>query len=92
MQNHNEQPALHVTEDTPLQMPVKVFILVGVALSSSILAWATVRADIKAAEREINVNATRLYSLESKFEQQREILAEIRADVKSLNRANQNGR
>lgn len=59
--------------------------IVSVALAGAAV-WTWTRADVAANSRSIATHDRRFENIEAKLDAQREVLSEIRADVKALNR------
>lgn len=80
----NNEPArqIEVSDDAPLRMPVKNFVAILFAVGLSVVAWVTLRAEVTGNSRKNDEQDRRLEMLADKLDQQKEILLDIRADLK----------
>lgn len=79
-----EQSPIAVSSETPLQTNPRVIVGIVFAAGACVAAWVTLNHEVNAASRANELQDRRMDVLESRWEQQREIMSEIRYDLKAL--------
>lgn len=85
MQTH-EPPSdpLDFNESVRLKLPLRWALTIVAAIVAIVAAWSSIGADLRQSSRSQAIVERRVDALEAKFEAQREMLMEIRYDVKQI--------
>ena len=85
---NNEKQTQTIGSDTKFRTSLGSLIAVILAAASMVAAWTWLNADVRAHSKAITDHGERISTMEKRWENDHDILIEIRADLKALRREN----